>query len=302
MEANETHEKIITIIKEKGPSLPIQIAKKIGISSLFISAFLSELANEKRIRISNLKVGGSPLYFLEGQEESLESYYKFLHPREAETFLLLKKNKVLKDSEQEPVTRVALRSIKDFAVGFSKNNEIYWKYVSTPQSEIDEILTPTPIKKALIKPKPTIPEKKPEIKPEPKIPEKTSKKEQPSEFQNPFITQKPLKIKKQKEKSEFVTSVMDFLSKNNLEIINEISYKAKEYDCKIQMNSQLGPLTFLTQAKDKKTISETDLKKLLSNAQSIPIPALVLYTGNISKKAQEYQEKYSSILKLKKII
>ena len=75
---NETHDKIVLVLEEKGPSLPIQISKEIGMSSLFISAFLSELTNEKRINVSHLKVGGSPLYFLNGQEEQLENFYKFL--------------------------------------------------------------------------------------------------------------------------------------------------------------------------------------------------------------------------------
>ncbi len=61
MNPEETHERIIGVLKEKGPSLPVNIAKALSISSLFISAFLSELTNQKRIKVSSLKVGGSPL-------------------------------------------------------------------------------------------------------------------------------------------------------------------------------------------------------------------------------------------------
>src|SRR3989344_1891048 len=99
LESKRVPEQIIDILSEHGPSLPIHLAKKIGISSLFISAYLSELAGEKRIKVSHLRVGGSPLYFLEGQEEKLEKFYNFLHPKEAEAFNLLKRNIVLKDSE-----------------------------------------------------------------------------------------------------------------------------------------------------------------------------------------------------------
>ena len=84
---NETHDKIVQVLEERGPQLPIQIAKEIGMSSLFISAFLSELTNEKRIKVSHIKVGGSPLYFLDEQEKQLENFYKFLHPKEAEAFI-----------------------------------------------------------------------------------------------------------------------------------------------------------------------------------------------------------------------
>jgi len=283
---NETHEKIISILESNGPSLPIQIAKETEMSSLFISAYLSELANEKRIKISDLKVGGSPLYFLEGQEEQLERFYKFLHPREAETFLLLKKNKILKDSEQEPAVRVALRSIRDFAIGFKKEDEIYWRHRSFSESELNSLTSkPKPQKTT----KPTKESKNQEI-----VKTKTDK----TEFQNPLIMSK---IKKQKPKSEFVLKTINFLTNNNIKILEEKEYKAKEYNCITKINSQLGPINFLSQAKQKKTISETDIKKLLSESQKIPLPALMIYTGEISKKAKEYLKKYSSILKAVKI-
>ena len=277
IEQNETHQKIIQVLREKGPSLPIQIAKEIGMSSLFISAFLSELTNEKRIKISSLKVGGSPLYFLEGQEEQLEKFYKFLHSREAEAFVLLRKNKILKDSEQEPAMKVALRSIKDFSMGFKKNEEIYWRYFLVPESEINDILMP--------KAKSTKNQiKKTQEKNTSKSPTKTNKQEK---FENPLIIEKKPKQKKEKPKSEFVQEVIKRLN-NKYKIIQEKDYKTKEYNCLIQINSDLGPINFLTQAKDKKSVSETDLKKLLSNAQSIPLPALFIYTGKLSKKAEEY--------------
>lgn len=61
--AHDVHNKIIDTLKKRGPSLPIQIAKEVALSSLFVSAFLSELVDDKRVKVSSLKVGGSPLYF-----------------------------------------------------------------------------------------------------------------------------------------------------------------------------------------------------------------------------------------------
>lgn len=291
IEQNETHNKIIQILKERGPSLPIQIAKEIGMSSLFISAFLSELTDEKRIKVSHLKVGGSPLYFLDGQEEQLEKFYKFLHSKEAEAFLLLKKRKILKDSEQDPAIRVALRSIRDFSIGFKKNEEIYWRYISLPESEINENIkgpTSKQVSPLITHPTSTTPETTP-----------GKKQITKPDFQNPLATTKT-KYKKQKQKSEFIEKIIRFLN-NKYQVKEEKEFKAKEYNCLIKINSELGPMTFLTQAKDKKSITETDLKKLLAKAQSIPIPALFIYTGKLSKKAQIYSEKYTSILKTLKI-
>ena len=110
------------------------------------------------------------------------------------------------------------------------------------------------------------------------------------------------KPKKDKPKSEFILKTIAFIEKNNLKIIEEKEFKAKEYNCITNVKSQLGDINFLTQAKDKKSVSETDLKKLLSESQKIPIPAFFIYTGKLSKKAEEYAQNYASILKTIKIL
>jgi hypothetical protein len=343
MEVNENHEKIIGIIKESGPSLPMQIARKLSMDSLFISAFLSELVNRKRVKVSHLKVGGSPLYFLEGQEKQLEPYHKYLHPKEGDAFLMLKKARILKDSEQEPSIRVALRSIRDFSLGFKRDEEIFWRYFLVDEEEVRGILEVKEVKNVNGRKKPEIKinEEEQEIEVEEeddlevgenvkiKIKKKESDiediekeleieknefekkvgiskkdvkiKDEKNEFENPLVMNEKKPVKKKKEKSEFVLKVIDFIKNKGFEIISEGDYKAKEYNGVIKINSDLGFIKFLTQAKDKKTITETDLRKLLSNAQATPLPALMIYTGEIGKKAVEFTEKYSSVLKILRV-
>ncbi|MFA5857392.1 MAG: hypothetical protein WC867_08580 [Candidatus Pacearchaeota archaeon] len=343
--------KILEILKRRGPSLPIQLAKEVGISSLFVSAFLSELSTEKKIKISKLKVGGSPLYFMDGQVDQLEKFHSYMHPKESEAFLLLKKEKVLKDSSQDPAIRVALRSIKDFAVGFTDDNEIYWKHILIPNEEVE----------LMFKSKPKIEDKiieisnqgeeniintdnkeelievtiKDSIKLE-QVPEKIEIIEQVEplkiikdeiikapiqeiiqekklktnpikqiqkeiEFDNPLVEKIIEKPKKEKIKSDFVLNVISFLEKHHFKILEEKDHKSKEYLCIAELDSTLGPISFLTLAKDKKSVSDEDLKKLLSDSQRIPLPALYLAPGEMNKKAKEFQQKYYSILKFKKI-
>ena len=305
MDPVETHEKIIGVLNEKGPSLPINIAKVLEISSLFISAFLSELTNQKRIQVSSLKVGGSPLYYMRGQEEKLEDYYKYLHPREAEAFLLLREHKVLKDSDQDPATRVALRSIKDFSVGFKMNEDIYWRFVSVPKEEVNAILNGNVVEEKVQEAVEEKIEEKIEKNNsemvEPVVKEIKIKSESDNKFNNPLVMDKEIR-KKEKPKSEFVQQVISFINERGLQIVEENDYKVKEYNCIVQIRSELGLIRFWTQAKDKKRITEGDFKKLLSNAQSIPLPAFMLYTGEISKKAKEYLKEYGSVLKVKKIV
>src|SRR3989344_1919699 len=133
---NEIRDKIKSFIRLRGPSLPIHVSKEIKIETLFTSAFLSELASTKDIKISDMKVGGSPLYFIPGQEEELERYSNYLPGKEKEAFLLLKEKKILKDNELEPAIRVALRSIKDFAfpiiIVLEGEKMLYWRFHLIP--------------------------------------------------------------------------------------------------------------------------------------------------------------------------
>ena len=134
-DALQLKEQIITIFKRRGPSLPIHISKETGLDLLFASAFLSELIEDKRLKVSVMKVGSSPLYLIPGQEHLLENFIEFLNKKEREAFLILKEKKFLKDSEQEPAIRVALRAIRDFAFEYRKNEELYWKFLRADESE-----------------------------------------------------------------------------------------------------------------------------------------------------------------------
>lgn len=121
-------EKILGYIKEKGPSLPANLTKITGMSLTFTSAILSELLAERKIKISNLKIGSSPLYYLEGQEERLEGFIDNLKPIEKDAFFKLKQNKILEDEKQSPQIRVAFRSLKDFAIPIKVGEKLFWKY------------------------------------------------------------------------------------------------------------------------------------------------------------------------------
>ena len=140
-DTSQLKEKILSIMRRRGPSLPIHVSNEIKLSMLFTSAFLSELYSEKKIKISSMKVGTSPLYYIPGQEGSLENYSQHLRSKEREAFDLLKSHKILKDREQLPAIRVALRSIKDFAIPFkdSETSELWWRYINVPDDEAYKI-------------------------------------------------------------------------------------------------------------------------------------------------------------------
>jgi len=310
-ESKRVPEQIIGILHKRGPSLPIRLSKEIGISSLFISAYLSELAEEKRIKVSHLRVGGSPLYFLEGQEEQLEKFYNFLHPKEAEAFILLKKNKILKDSEQEPAIRVALRRIRDFAIGFKNNENIFWRYFSVPESEINSLLLSEqrrPSKRQEIR-KPTyapvMPAPRPQEILEPRkirIQEIETKKVEPIKE---IEVQKNLgflgkEVRKKQTQETFLEEVKSYLNQKGMELVNLEAYDKNEVIAKIRFNLAPEKIHLLL-AYNKKKINDKELLKAYKKAVKYQLDYLILFKGELSKKLKETIEAYKNLISANKL-
>ncbi len=137
-------EEVYEYVKEKGAVLPVNVAEHFNIQTLFASAFLSELVGKNKIKVSTLKVGGSPLYYVEEKKEVLEQYTDNLHEKEQKTLMLLKTKKVLEDIKLELLDRVALRKMKDFAIPLNVTigyeNRLFWKYYLVSDREAENII------------------------------------------------------------------------------------------------------------------------------------------------------------------
>ncbi len=135
------HDQVLSIIAREGPVLPMKISKGIGTNLLFAAAVLSELVSHKKLRVSNIKIGSSPLYYKPGQESRLQNFAKHLNGKDKKAFDILKEQKVMRDSMQEPLMRACLRQIKDFAVPlevtFNDQKEIFWKWYLLPNEEAE---------------------------------------------------------------------------------------------------------------------------------------------------------------------
>lgn len=278
MDVEEKKRKILEIIKQRGPSLPIHVARSTELSILFASAILSEMVSNKILNVSNLKVGGSPLYFLPGQEKQLENFYTYLPGKEKEAFLLIKKHNLLEDEKLQPALRVAIRSIKDFAVPLSVKTEygekIFWYFHSLPKEEATK-----KIDSILFREKKVRKQEKKE-----KIIEKEKSKEKPGIVE-----------------TDFTTKVYSYLSRNNIKIIAKEEFKKRSMILKVLVSSAVGDIEMLVIAKDKKIISENDIRVLLSYSQNRRLPVLLLCNGKPSKKALQEIENFKSLLFLRQL-
>ncbi len=137
-------EKILAIMRATGPVLPVDIAKGLKTNILLASAYLSELVARKKIKITKVKIGGSPLYYMSGQEAKLEHFADNLNEKELRAYEVLKEKKVLRDEQLTPLMRVALRQINDFAaplnVTFEGKQELFWKWYMLNDEEVTPII------------------------------------------------------------------------------------------------------------------------------------------------------------------
>ncbi len=314
--ASDNRNRIINFIKTNGPSLPVQIAKELQISSLFAGAFLSELSSDKTIKISRMKVGGSPLYFLPDQKLQLENFSNYLPEREKEAFLLLKGKKLLQDNQQDPVIRVALRNLKDFAIPIApiiKNERIiFWYFYSLLEKDaklmienvlkeekemrerIEHLAPKLPLQEKKIGEKimEGIRKEKLEIKtPEEKFDDVTKKKTLMEPIFDSAKKPKPVKDK-------FLNEIQVFITQKSIELLGIESFEKKQVTAKIRFP---GEQPCLLLALDKKKPSEKDLLKAYKKALALKIPYCILTRGDASKKMKESIEIYKNLLRIEKL-
>ncbi|MBW2975344.1 FaeA/PapI family transcriptional regulator [Candidatus Woesearchaeota archaeon] len=304
----DTKDKILQFIREKGPVLPADIAQHISSNILMASAHLSELSSNKKVRISHVKVGGSPLYFLPGQESQLQNFAGNLHEKEKKAYDLLSQKKILKDNSLEPVIRVALRAIKDYAVPLQVNldgsSDIFWKWYLLANEEAEQLIRQAikgvqkPEEKEIKKPeestvqkKENEPEKKESEKPAESIVQKTEKpleteiQKKPAE---PYKKEKAKKINTKKTSSnQFMEKVLSYFNRNKITLLSKEPIRISEIDFIVQIPSALGDLEYYCKAKDKKRVNDSDLASAFAQGQLRKLPVLLITPGDLTKRAKE---------------
>jgi len=137
-------DKILAIIHAKGPVIPKDLTKQLKLDTVFAGAHLSELVANKKLLVSTAKIGGSPVYYLPDDKEKLQLLYNYMNEKDKAAFDMLKQHKILRDIEQTPLIRVALRTLKDFSVSLTVNlpsgQETFWKWYLTTKDEAEHLI------------------------------------------------------------------------------------------------------------------------------------------------------------------
>jgi len=317
----ELKNKIISFIQRNGPSIPVHISKQINENMIFTGAVLSELASNKKLLISSAKIGGSPVYYLSGQEYKLSQVlYPYLKDVYKRVHDLLKQKIILRDRELEPWQRVALRESKDFAIMLSlADGEIFWKWYLTSDNEAEILIKKDlgliveekkEIPKEEIREKPLdsfekkvvpglrateddlkkveeavekITGMKPEVLTEQIKPNVRHVKVKP-EIEKPKEIE--IKEKQQLLKQLDLGALTKFLNQKNISISEQKLIDKKEITLIGEVSSDIGLMKIFVKFKDKKKISDSDL--ITAHHEAGKLPLYFISSGDLSKKAENY--------------
>jgi hypothetical protein len=137
-------DEVLRLVRQKGPVIPIHLRKDLNTDTILIGAVLSQLVAEGKVLVSKVKIGGSPTYYVPESEAKLVDLMKYLNEKDRRAAELLREKKIIKDSDQDPLTRVCLRNIKDYAkpleVNIKGRKDIYWKWYLLKTSDAEAML------------------------------------------------------------------------------------------------------------------------------------------------------------------
>jgi hypothetical protein len=315
---------VISIIKTSGPSVASTIAKQIGQNTIIASSVVSELIGAGKLKYTSIKFGSSPYYYLPEQIQQIEVLSKHLNQKDLRTFILLKEQKVLKDTDLDPLSRVSLQNMKDFAIQItvtSQNGaEIFWKYFLVTNEEAYDILGKRYFNQEKAIPSKKLDEKRlsdlldskeddkiPEPKSEP-LPEKKSdtimkmedekivvKKNESTTNESTIQSTLPINegiVDKvpviDKADDQWLSKIFKKFRQLEIEVLKtDVIRKNAEVDMILMVPSAIGKLEFYCKAKSKKKVNEGDLSSVYIAGQSKKLSVLFVTDGKLTKKAED---------------
>jgi len=280
----EYRDKILSLAQAQ-PLLPNTVAKALSTDSIMAGAMLSEMCSKGLLKTSALRVGGSPLYLIPGKEEQLLNHLQSLNEKDRRTVLKLQEEKIIREQESDPFTRVSLATIKDFAkpltVTYDGKQETFWKWFTLTDKEaednIRQKLEPTKIQE---QPKQVQPEKSKIQEPVEKPIQEKIKQQEPRPVQE-TLAPPP------EPTGDFWDKLHTFFTQNNIILLDKMAIKKKtDFDLTLEVPSPVGKLTYYCKARSKKKLTDADISAAYVQGQIKKLPVILLTDGELTKQAQ----------------
>ena len=278
-------QKILDLIKQLGPMLPVEISSKIGVDSFMAKAFLMELVEEGKISQSKEKLAESPMYYLLGQERQVVMKMENIKQQHSKTARTYAPTYVSEDPEVQ-----AKREAFAIRLAEIQAKEQQRKTMPAIQPRPLAKIANRPVYKQRPLPPPThIPVSKP-ITPPPTMPSNL-----------PDFQSEPEPEYKPEAERTFIDKAMDWLKMEGYEIVEEISAKKTEMELLVKVYTDFGKVNFYAKIKQKKIITEADLMAVYAGAMEQKCPAVLLTNGKLAKSAENFLNEKGWIVKVKQL-
>jgi hypothetical protein len=277
----EYRDKILTLA-HTAPLLPTGVAKALSTNSIMAGAMLSEMCSKGLLKTSAMKVGGSPLYYAPGNESQLLNHLGSINEKDRRTVLKLKEEKIIRENETDPLTRVSLATVKDFAkpliVQYDNKQETFWKWFELSDKDAEELI------KQLIEPPKIEPQPLKVASPEPvKIPEQ---KIQPKLPEHKPVQETLVEKKLAEPTGDFWERLHGFFTQNSIKLQEKNVVKKKtDFDLIVEIPSPVGTLSYYCKARSKKRITDADISAAYVQGQIKKLPVIFLTDGELTKQA-----------------
>ena len=265
-------QKILDLIKQIGPMLPVEISSKIGVDSFMAKAFLMELVEEGKISQSKEKLAESPMYYLPGQERQVVMKMENIKQQHSKTARTYAPTSVSENPEIQAKREAFAKRLAEIQA-----KEQQRKTMPAIQPRPLAKIANRPVYKPRPLPPPTMPSNLPDFQSEPE-PE----------------------YKPEAERT-FIDKAMDWLKMEGYEIVEEISAKKTEMELLVKVYTDFGKVNFYAKIKQKKIITEADLMAVYAGAMEQKCPAVLLTNGKLAKSAENFLNEKGWIVKVKQL-
>jgi len=285
---------VFEIVKQ-GPVLPIEVATKLNLDSFTAKALLDYLFDNKKVKITEQKVGDASIYFVPGHELAAEAKLK----------ALLNIKPKVGNFATEPIAQTPdLEKKRAEFLQRLKEIEEREKKVQERSQEQSQVKTFEAVQLA---PKAEIEPEKENIDSTPiKSEELSAQGDLQSEIilrEEKIETAKIKEIKETKEKeSNLIEEAIAWLNAIHANVLQkELRKKGKEALLKVLIESPLGNLPLLVFVLNKKSISEAELSLVYAESVRKACPALILAKGKLTKSASSYLKEIEGFIKFKQL-
>jgi len=278
-----TQQTVLAHVTQHSPIVGAKIASDLGSDSFLVGAYLSELIDSKQLFLTRSTAAGAPLYYVLSQHADIVVLREKLKEKDRRTFDLLQGEGVLREDDLDPLTRVSLKNLPDFAqslnIKLGTETVTFWKWFLLSNDDVIGILQ----KKYIAK-------------------NETPKSNSNTPAQSESSVQATKKVV-QTAISEAVPELNGLIEqlshcRNTGEIISQIEQanirisssidikKNKESDCIIHIPTAFGVQKYFVKILFKKKITDTDLSSLFMQGSLKHMPICLITDGVLTKKAE----------------